>query len=81
MPSKSFADRGRPSPAQMEKFVREGPGTDKQQRPGEAGGGPKARLTVEIPARLHRLYKVKCAGRGVSMAAAVQALLEEDLDR
>jgi hypothetical protein len=37
------------------------------------------RLTIDIPESLHKEFKATCAGRGVNMADAVRALIENDI--
>jgi len=43
----------------------------------DEGGGATKRLTLDIPAGLHRAIKVSCAGRGTKMAEEIRALLEQ----
>jgi hypothetical protein len=49
-----------------------------QQQPAqqEEQGEPMKRLTIDVPASLHRRIKVQCAARDTKIADEVRALLE-----
>jgi hypothetical protein len=46
------------------------------QRPPEEGE-PMKRLTIDVPATLHRRIKAQCAWRGVKMADEIRRILAE----
>lgn len=58
---------------------------DVEPTPPRAGQGSEPekmkRLTIDVPADLHRRIKVNCASRGVKMADEIRRLLAEAFDQ
>ena len=71
----SFAAKpsNRPVSAEADKWVENRATPTAAEEPGE----PMKRLTIDVPASLHRRLKVTCAARGSKMADEIRALLEQ----
>ena len=79
MVKKSFATaKVKPTQADLEAFVRSGPGHDRPAAPATSSG-EKSRFTLELPVDLHRRWKAACAARGRKMGPEVQVLIEARL--
>ena len=72
--SKRVSIRGKPRPTTADAWVDQ----KREAEDAPTQSVPMKRLTIDIPADLHRRFKAECARQGVRMADVVRELLERE---
>jgi len=75
MPKKTFAAAPvprPPTPEEIDAFERRGSGHDRPALPVE----PTKRLSLDLPASLHRRFKTACSATGRKMVGEIEAFIE-----
>lgn len=70
---KSFANAPRqrpPAPEKIEAYERNGAGHDNAEQE------PRQRLSLDLPAPLHRRFKVACAAHGLRMTREIETFIK-----
>ena len=82
MPKKTFTAAPKPkqlTAEEIEAFERSGAGHDRQPVPGAAAPAPaepSKRLSLDLPASVHRRFKTACSATGRKMVGELQHLIE-----
>ena len=83
MPKKTFTAAPKPrqlTAEEIEAFERSGAGHDRQPAPGAAAPSqpaePSKRLSLDLPASVHRRFKTACSATGRKMVGELQHLIE-----
>ena len=81
MSKKTFAAAPKPktlSPEDLDRFVQGGAGHDTNvpQKAKPKAEGPMKRLSLDLPAELHRRFKTACSATDRKMAAELTAFIE-----
>jgi len=82
MSKKSFASAPKPktlSPEDLDRYVQGGAGHDttKPKKAMPKSDGPTKRLSIDLPADLHRRFKTACSATDKKMATELIAFIEQ----